>query len=218
MSPAGPQSPLGKERGANGAKAIAAWAAAVVLFLILAARVPVDANDAARAGGVLGGYTSALLIAALLLWIVHKARGGAGARIWSPRLFVVAAVVGLVAGVARAGETNSALALLTGETDRPTMTEVRGVTVSGQSPQEQCLRGGLEARDEQTGKAAAFWRREGEADFRYYIQETCRRADERGLLGGSFQGSLNKRTMTDIAQEVLAEMVRTNRVANPATP
>jgi hypothetical protein len=76
----------------------------------------------------------------------------------------------------------------------------------------ECIIGGMEEFDD--GGGHAFWRREGRADFRDFIVETCRRADRRGVLTED-GGEAEQRAIKRIAGTVIAEMVERGQIRVP---
>lgn len=76
----------------------------------------------------------------------------------------------------------------------------------------ECIIGGMDEFDD--GGAHAFWRREGRADFRDFIVETCRRADREGILteGG---GEAEQRAFNRIAGRVVAQMIERGQIREP---
>jgi hypothetical protein len=76
----------------------------------------------------------------------------------------------------------------------------------------ECIIGGMREFDD--GGAHAFWRREGRADFRDFLVETCRRADRQGIPVEA-GGEAVQRTFNRIAGRVIAEMVRRGQIAEP---
>ena len=78
----------------------------MLLWLVLSFRIPETGTGAYRLGGVIGAYAGSLLVAALLLWFVEKITGERRPnRVWSPLLFVLAAVIGLMVTLSRIGGT-----------------------------------------------------------------------------------------------------------------
>jgi hypothetical protein len=64
-----------------------------------------DVSDAEQTGQVIGSVVGSLLIALLLrLVYVKLLRRRAGLRFWSPWIFVIAAVIGVLARAGNAGE------------------------------------------------------------------------------------------------------------------
>lgn len=76
----------------------------------------------------------------------------------------------------------------------------------------ECIIGGMEEFDD--GGGHAFWRREGRADFRDFIVETCRRADRQGVLTEA-GGEAEQRAIKRIAGTVIAEMVERGQIRVP---
>jgi hypothetical protein len=76
----------------------------------------------------------------------------------------------------------------------------------------ECIIGGMNEFD--AGGAHAFWRRQGRADFRDFLAETCRRADRQGILteGG---GKAEQRVFNRIAGRVITEMVERGQIREP---
>jgi hypothetical protein len=83
-----------------------------------------------------------------------------------------------------------------------------GATFQSQAHAE-CVSGGMNQFDE--GGGDPFWQKEGREDFQAFIVETCRRADEQGLLDESG----NEPEMQRIAGQVLLKMVRSGQVRDP---
>lgn len=77
-----------------------AYAAAILLWLLLAARGS-DSDETARdLGAVFGSWVASLAIALLIrLAYVKLVRRRAGLSFWSPWIFVIAAAIGLLARV-----------------------------------------------------------------------------------------------------------------------
>jgi Domain of unknown function (DUF4878) len=73
----------------------------------------------------------------------------------------------------------------------------------------ECVSGGMNQFDE--GGGDPFWQKEGRKDFQDFIVETCRRADEQGLLDESG----NEPQIQQIAGQVLLKMVRRGQVRDP---
>jgi hypothetical protein len=76
----------------------------------------------------------------------------------------------------------------------------------------ECVIGGM--REFDAGGAHAFWRREGRADFRAFIVETCRRADRRGVLSRDSLEAV-RRGFDRIAGDVIAQMVESGQIRQP---
>jgi hypothetical protein len=76
----------------------------------------------------------------------------------------------------------------------------------------ECIIGGMNEFDD--GGGHAFWRREGRADFRDFIVETCRRADRQGLLVED-GGEAEQRKISRIAGRVIAVMVERGQIRDP---
>jgi hypothetical protein len=76
----------------------------------------------------------------------------------------------------------------------------------------ECIIGGMDEFDD--GGAHAFWRREGRADFRDFLVETCRRADRQGVLTEG-SGEAVQRAFNRIAGRVIAQMVERGQIREP---
>jgi hypothetical protein len=73
----------------------------------------------------------------------------------------------------------------------------------------ECIIGGMDEFDD--GGGHAFWRREGRADFRDFIVETCRRADRQGILTED-GGEAEQRAFNRIAGRVIVEMAERGQI------
>jgi hypothetical protein len=76
----------------------------------------------------------------------------------------------------------------------------------------ECIIGGMDAFND--GGAHAFWRREGRADFRDFLVETCRRAERQGIPT-DVGGEAEQRAFNRIAGDVIAEMVERGQIRDP---
>jgi len=83
-----------------------------------------------------------------------------------------------------------------------------GATFDSQAHAE-CVSGGLNQFDE--GGGDPYWQKEGREDFQDFIVETCRRADQEGLLDETG----NEPRIQRIAGRVLLRMVRSGQVRDP---
>jgi hypothetical protein len=76
----------------------------------------------------------------------------------------------------------------------------------------ECIVGGMQEFDD--GGGQAFWHREGRADFRDFMVQTCRRADRQGVLARG-SGEAIQRGVSQIARRVIAQMIERGQIREP---
>jgi hypothetical protein len=100
-----------QKAGTSGAR-IAAWSAAVLAWIFFSMQITSGESLAYQLGEVVGALAVTLAVAAVirgLYWLIRRR----SVQFWSPWLFVIAAVIGALARLGRAGEESAAvLALL----------------------------------------------------------------------------------------------------------
>ena len=96
-----------RTEGRSGAR-IAAWAASVLAWIFFSSQITPDESVAYQLGEVVGGLAVTLAAAAVIrgvYWLIRRR----SVPFASPWLFVIAAVIGLLARAGRAGEGSAAV-------------------------------------------------------------------------------------------------------------
>jgi hypothetical protein len=183
-----------EEAGAAGGKPPArpwlrrfAWPLAALFWLVGSfGSISTEEADttAEKSGSVAGSLVFPLLVGLIARLLYTKvARRRDSLPYWSPWIFVIAGVVGLVATFATAGE------------------RVQGDSASDIAA---CVQGGLEAFDETSAEEKTALAAEGitREKAREIAVRACHRADEEGLLDEGFDAAKTRA----ITLEVIAEM------------
>lgn len=100
----------GERREDRSAARVAAWVAAVAAWIFFSVQVTAGESVSYQLGEVIGSLAVTLAVAAILRGIYWLIRGRS-VPFWSPWLFVVAAVIGLLARAGQLSDESAAVAL-----------------------------------------------------------------------------------------------------------
>jgi hypothetical protein len=175
----------------NAWPARAGWVAAVAVWLVLAFSPPTMEPVSAQAGQIAGGYFATLLLAAAVrgLYVLVRRRR---VPFWSPWLFVIAAVIGLMAKAPQIAENAE-------RSEMAASIEQRSPGDESQ-PVRECIAGYVARYNEVPEAERQVLTREVHERMAGRI---CKEAERRGLFA---QEQLDQAALTQVVEDVVSEM------------